>query len=138
MLKTKLARTTGKDAYIIKQAIIDLQKDQYIVRQSFRRSVNVAPSFGSRNYTPFEEKISVTADSEIIAEGVSILRPEVCAAILKYYSRLKEDSWNNFYSDSWYLMQTFDELSQQALSKQPPLYEAIVTYKIDGLSNEEI
>lgn len=35
-------------------------------------------------------------------------------------------------------MATFDELAQLALSKQPPYYEALVTYKIDGLSNQEI
>ena len=28
MLKVKLAKTSGKDAYIIKNMIIDLQKDQ--------------------------------------------------------------------------------------------------------------
>ncbi len=35
-------------------------------------------------------------------------------------------------------MQAFDELSQLALAKQPAYYEALVTYKIDGLTSEEI
>ena len=138
MLKLKLAKASGKDAYIIKNMIIDLQKDQKIVRQSFRRTVNVVPSFGSRNYTKLESSETANSEGEVTAKGVSLCRPEVCAAILKYYCRLKEDSWNNFYSDSWYLMLAFDELSQNALRKQPPQYEAIVTYKIDGLSNEQI
>lgn len=138
MWKTKLTRATGKDAYIIKQAIIDLQKDQYIVRQAYRRSVNVAPSFGSRNYTKLEEKISVAADGTITTSGVSLLDPEVCAAILKYYSRLKQGSWNNFYSDTWYLMTAFDEIAQTALAKQPAYYESIVEWRIDGLTNEQI
>lgn len=35
-------------------------------------------------------------------------------------------------------MVAFDELAQLALSRQPKYYEALVTYKIDGLSNQEI
>lgn len=138
MWKQKLTRATGKDAYIIKKAIIDLQKDQYLVRQSYRPKLGIVPSFGGRNYIRLEEEISVDSEGNISASGISLTRPEVCAAIFKNYSRLKESSWNNFYSDTWYLMQTFDELSLQALSKQPPYYEAIVEYKIDGVSNQEI
>lgn len=138
MLKVKLAKTSGKDAYIIKNMIIDLQKDQKLVRQSFRRTVNVIPSFGDRNYIKLEDSVTVDCEGVTTPKGVSLLNPEVCSAILCNYSRLKEDSWSNFYSDTWYLMMAFDELAQAALSKEPPYYEAIVTYKIDGLTNEEI
>ena len=108
------------------------------MRSSYRPTIGIVPSYGGRNFPNLDDTFSVDKDDNIITTGVSLCRPEVCAAIFKHYCRLKEDSWNNFYSDSWYLMLAFDEITQYALSKQPAYYEAIVTYKIDGLSNQEI
>jgi hypothetical protein len=42
-----------------------------------------------------------------------------------------------FQGDTWYLMEDFDRISTIALAEYP-LYEALVTYKIDGLQNAEI
>ena len=53
------------------------------------------------------------------------------------YSRLKQDSWDNFQSDTWSIMQDFDRISDIAL-KDYPLYERIVDLKIDGLQNIDI
>ena len=63
--------------------------------------------------------------------------PVVCSAILCNYSRLKQDSWDRFEDDTWYLMYDFDNLCEKAL-KNFPLYERIVEYKIDGLQNTDI
>jgi hypothetical protein len=81
------------------------------VRQAYRPKVGIIPSFGDRNYIRLEENISVDNEGNITSTGVSLTNPAVCAAIFKHYCRLKEDSWNNFYSDTWYLLQAFDELA---------------------------
>ena len=67
-----------------------------------------------------------------IPKGISLMDPAVCSAILCNYSRLKQDSWDRFEDDTWYLMYDFDNLCEKAL-KNFPLYERIVEYKIDGL-----
>jgi hypothetical protein len=63
---------------------------------------------------------------------VSLLDPKVCSAVLCNYSKLKGESETRFESDLYYLMIAFDEISTIAL-KDFPVYEKIVTYKIDGL-----
>jgi hypothetical protein len=72
-----------------------------------------------------------------IPEGISLLDPQVCEAILCNYSKLKQDSWENFEGDVWYLLIAFDDLSEKAL-RPFPLYERLVEYKIDGMQNKDI
>ena len=62
---------------------------------------------------------------------------EVISGILCNYSELKEKSYGNFESDTWYLIEAFDELIEGALIDYP-LYSKLVKYKIDGLQNIEI
>ena len=66
-----------------------------------------------------------------------MLDPAVCSAILCNYSRLKQDSSDQFEGDLYYLMDAFDEVADIAL-KEYPLYEKIVECKIDGLQNIQI
>ena len=63
--------------------------------------------------------------------------PVAISAILCNYSRLKEDSYDQFEGDTWYLMQSFDEVSDKALTNFP-IYQRIVELKIDGVQNSEI
>mgnify|MGYP007025973819 FL=1 len=87
----------------------------------------------SRNFIPLEDKTCIFDDDGYpIPDGVSLLDPKVCSAILCNYSRLKQDSWGDFERDLWYIMEDFDNLCTVAL-KDYPLYDRIVEYKIDGL-----
>lgn len=63
--------------------------------------------------------------------------PRICSAILCNYSKLKEDSWGVFDTDTWYVMEDFDRISTNALKKYP-MYERLVECKIDGLQNVQI
>ena len=63
--------------------------------------------------------------------------PRVVSAILCNYCKLKEDSWDKLDSDTWALMQDFDDIAGKALEKYP-LYERIVEYKVDGRQNQQI
>ena len=77
------------------------------------------------------------ADNNLVPEGISFANPKIVSAILCNYSKLKEDSYGNFESDLYYLMWDFDNLCEKAL-KDYPLYERIVTLKIDGAQNINI
>lgn len=79
-----------------------------------------------------DEEISINNEGYCDYSGVSLLNPEICSAVLCNYSKLKQDSAENFEGDLWYLMYDFDQLSGIAL-KPYPLYEKLVIYKIDGL-----
>lgn len=132
-----LPQATGHDLYIIKQAIIDLRKDQYIVKDCIRVPDSAHTITRSRNWIPLEGTEEIGPDGKVITTGISLCNPKVCSAVLLNYSRLKQDSAGVFDTDTWYFMEDFDRYATAAL-KDYPVYDSIVTWKIDGLSNAEI
>ena len=138
MWEEKMKTAEGKDAFIIKKTLIDLRKDQYIIKNFYRCPVSLNTITKSKSYIPLIDKTCrLDEDGYPIPEGVSLLDPRVCSAILCNYSKLKQDSWSQFEGDLYYLMIAFDELCEIAL-KDEPLYDKIVECKIDGLQNQQI
>lgn len=63
--------------------------------------------------------------------------PKCVAALLSDYSRLKQDSCDCFESDTYYLMQALEQITDTAL-REYPIYAAVLEAKIDGLKNADI
>lgn len=134
----KLKVTEGKEAFIIKHALIEMRKDQYVIKNAYRRPITPNKLTRSKSYIPLDdETVELDEEDYPIAKGITLMNPEICSAILCNYSRLKQDSWGEYDKDLWYLMEDFDHLCDIALHDQP-LYDRIVEYKIDGLQNIEI
>ena len=133
----KLKTAQGKDAYIIKKAIIELRKDQYVIKNAFRKPIAFARITRSKSFKKLDDSYHFDAEGNIVPEGISFANPKIVSALLCNYSRLKEDSYGNFEGDLYYVMEDFDDLCDRAL-KDYPLYERIVTLKIDGKQNIEI
>ena len=137
--EAKLKVTEGKDAFVIKKALIEMRKDQYVIKNAYRRPI--VPNKLTRSthviMLPDETSSFDDEDGYPIPKGVSLLDPVVCSAILCNYSRLKEDSFDRLEGDLYYLMLAFDEIADKAL-KEYPLYEKIVECKVDGLQNTQI
>jgi hypothetical protein len=109
----KLKTAQGRDAFIIKKAIIDLRKDQYVIKNAYKCPVSITNFIKSQSYIPLnDETCEFDADGYPIPKGVSLLDPAICSAILCNYSKLKQDSWDHLDSDTWYLMQAFDHISE--------------------------
>lgn len=137
-LEAKLKVTEGRDAFIIKRAIIELRKDQYIIKNAYRRPIIPNKLTRSKHMIPLEdETCEFDIDKYPIPAGISLLDPKVCSAILCNYSRLKEDSYDNFEGDTWYLIYDFENVCDKALEEYP-VYQRIVEYKIDGMQNVDI
>lgn len=132
---------TGRERYIAKEAIIELQKEQYIIKQAYKKPVNLQSKFRNSNFhLPINDKSIMrfqNGERKVEVRGISLMSPNVITAILQNYSKLKEDTYDCFESDIWYLLQIFDEISERALSNYP-IYYAVVEMKIDKKSNEEI
>lgn len=137
MWEQKLKTTSGRDAFIIKTAIIELRKDQYILKDAYRKPIIPKNITRSRNFIPLESDFSFDDEGYVVPEGVSLCDPKVVSAILCNYSLMKQESWGEFEKDLWYLMQEFDEVADAAL-KDYPLYDRICEYKVDGLQNIDI
>lgn len=135
--ETILQTAQGKDAYIAKKAIIDLRKDQYILKDAYR--VPVSPKNISHPHNPvmLDGEISLNEEGYCVSKGVTLVDPKVISAILCNYSRLKTDSHAVFDTYTWYLMEDFDKLAVRAL-RDYPVYQCIVGMKIDGKQNLDI
>ena len=133
----RLKTASGRDAFIIKKAIIDLRKDQYILKDSWYKPIVPKNITRSKNFIPLDDDFSFDDEGYVVPEGVSLCDPKVVSAILCNYSLLKQESWGEFERDLWFVMHDFDEVADAAL-KDYPLYERIVEYKVDGLQNIDI
>ena len=134
----RIKTSAGKEAYTIKRTLIDLRKDQYIIKNSYRGPIVPNKITRSPFSLPIEENfMGFSEKGTPLFKGVSLTDPKTCSAILCNYSALKQDSWDQFNGDIWYLMQDFDTCCDQAL-RSNALYERIAECKIDGLSSQEI
>ena len=66
------------------------------------------------------------------------MNPKHVSALLRNYSRLKEDCYGKFYTDGYYMMEVLEDLVDKSLKEKYPLYYKLLIYKIDGKSNLEI
>ena len=133
----KFKTAEGRDKYIIKKAIIDLRRDQYVIKEAYRKPVMAKGIIHQKHTIPLDESWSFDEDGYVVPEGVSLMNPKVVSAILCNYSALKQDCFAQYDKDLWFLMEDFDGISARALAEYP-MYERIVEYKIDGMQNVEI
>lgn len=136
----KAKTSTGKAAYIAKKAVIEFRKLQYVIKLDRKPPVlsNKNPAAKGGNFPKeLDEDYSFDADGFVIPKGVSLCDPKVCSAILCDYSRLRQEGHGRFNADLYYLMASFDSISERAL-KGHSVYEEIVIKKIDGCSNPEV
>lgn len=114
-------------------------QQQYLIKQEFRHPVSFKAI--TRTRAPYPELPDTSyfdfTTNTYIPSGVSLASPRVISAILCNYSKLKEDTDEKIDSDLYWLLEDFDRLAEYALAPFP-VYEAITTLKIDGLSNAEI
>lgn len=133
----RLKTAKGRDIYTIKKALIEMRKEQYIIKNAYKQPIAARNITHSRNFVNIDETITFDKEGFPQAKGVSLLDANTCSAILCNYARLKHNSEGVFDSDTWYFMHDFDECLQQALANEP-LYRKIVEYKTDGYQNIEI
>lgn len=136
-LEERLATATGRDRYVIKKAIIDLRKDQYVIKDAYKKPVCVKGTTHSKSPIMLDGEITFDKEGYCENNGITLVDPEVVSAILCNYTQLKQNSYGVYDTNTWYLMEDFDAISSRAL-REYPLYERIVEMKIDGKQNADI
>ncbi len=130
---------TGKRKFLLKKQLIEMRQDQYVLKSAYRQPMymmNVTKSFSKLQ---LDGKITITEDGQVKStELVSLFDQKHISALLCNYSKLKEDAWGKFSSDSYYLMEDLDNLIERTLKDKYPLYYDLLIYKIDGKQNIEI
>lgn len=137
MWEEKLKTAQGRDRFIIKKTLIEMRKDQYIIKDAYRQPIRFNKITRSKHYLKLDSGYHFDSEGYVVPEGFSLCNPKVCSAILCSYSKLKEHSYGQFEGDLYYLMESFDEIAEIALADEP-LYHQIVVDKIDGMQNIEI
>ena len=136
--EAKLKTAEGKDRFVIKKALIEMRKDQYVIKNAYRRPIVFNKLTRSSHYIELNDTThEFDEDGYPIPEGFSLMNPRVCEGILCNYSKLKQDSWDRFDSDTWYVIYDFERLCDKALEPYP-LYMRLVECKIDGMQNIDI
>lgn len=130
----------GARAYALKRQLIEMRKDQYIIKASYNqpaKSVNLIKSFSKID---FDENITINAAGEVVSDGiVNFFNEKHVSALLCNYKKLKEDTKDKLNSDAKWMMEDFGALVERTLGGGKfPIYYDIVKFKIDNLSNAEI
>ena len=66
-----------------------MRKDQYLIKDAFRRPIVPRNLTNSKYYLELEDKTYIADSGKIMPLGISLIDPKVCSAILCNYSRLK-------------------------------------------------
>lgn len=129
----------GKRKFLLKKQLIEMRQDQYVIKNAYKKPIyciNVIKSFSKLDLS---ENIYFDECGNAHSTGmISLFNPKHISALLCHYSKLKEQVWGSFASDSYYLMEDLDNLIEETLKEKHPMYYDLVIYKIDGLQNTEI
>lgn len=130
---------TGKRKYLLKKQLIEMRQDQYVIKSSYRQPMYCMNAIKSFNKIDLDETVSIDEKGDIHSTGlINLFDAKHISALLCNYSRLKENTWGHFISDSYYLMEDLDNLIESTLKDNFPLYYDLLIYKIDGKQNLEI
>lgn len=132
-------RAVGKKKFLLKKQLIEMRQDQYVIKNSYRQPMYCMNAIKSFSKIDFNENITINEKGEVQSDGlITLFNPKHVSALLCNYSKLKEDCWGRFSSDSYYLMEDLDNLVERTLKEKYPLYYDLLIYKIDGKQNIEI
>lgn len=137
-LEEQFAAAAGKQKFLLKKSIIELRKQQYILKGSYYRPITPINVIRKIHDVDLSDNIKLDADGNIITEGFTFLNPDHISAVLCNYSKIKEDVWDKFTCDAYYMIMDLENLVDEVLQEEYPMYYDLVVYKIDGKTNEEI
>lgn len=129
---------SGKRKYLLKKQLIEMRKDQYVLKSAFAPTMYITPSPRGISKIDLSERRWVDEDGEPQSSGlISFFNPLHISAILCNYNALKIETKGRYWDDFFYLMEDFDDLLKRALGDYP-LYWDLVQHKIAGKQNIEI
>lgn len=128
----------GQTRKLFKQ-LIDLRKDQYVLRNNYRQPIRCNSCIKSFSRMDFSEKITIDKNGLPVSTGIiSFFNPKHISALLCNYTKLKEDSWSDLRGDCRWMLMDLENLIDRTLKDKYPLYYKLLIYKIDGRTNLEI
>ena len=139
-VEEQLKTARGKTAYKLRKQLIEMRKDQYVIKGSYKKLIYSMNLIKSASKIDLSEKVKEDKDNGTVSSNglINFFNEKHISALLCNYSKLKEDSWDKFNNDMKWMMMDLDVLVDNALKEKYPLNYDIVIYKIDGKQNAEI
>ncbi len=130
----------GKKAFTAKKMLIEMRQDQYLIKASYRKPITFVRPLKGVPTPDWSEDIWINQENgEIEYSGsVTLYSPTNVSALLCNYSRLKQDTHEDFNSDVRWMMHDLDNIIEKCLRDKFPMYYDLLIYKIDGRTNEDI
>lgn len=129
---------TGKNKYLLKKQLIEMRRDQYILKSGYRAPIQPITTGHGSSKIDLSETRYVDEQGNPQSTGlISFFNPAHIAAVLQNYSGLKIETRGRYQDDFFYLMEDFDKLLHEALIDYPQ-YLDIVKYKWNNKSAAEI
>ena len=141
-LKTQLETATGKRKFQIKQHIISKYKECYTLKSSFSNTIKKAhinSQLRHMAHMELPETITLGEDGMPHSDGtITLLRADHVAFLLKYYSKLKQECWEDLDSDMRWMLIDLENLVDAALLPDYEVLYDLLIWEIDGLTGTEI
>lgn len=129
---------TGRKKYLLKKQLIEMRRDQYVLKNSYQAPMGLAPTAHGANKIDLSERRYIDANGEPQSTGlISLFNPEHISALMTHYHALRIETKGHYHDDFFYLLEDFDKLFHRALDGYPHLL-TIATMKMDGKTNTEI
>lgn len=132
---------TGKKRFQLKKQLIEMHQEQYTIKSNVKQTTNIVAGGSVKGFSKMDlsENIWINEEGEPESDClINFFNHEHICALLCNYSALKEDAWGKFTSDAYYMMEDLDNLIENTLRDEYPLYYKLLIYKIDGKQNLEI
>lgn len=131
-------RAMGRRKYLLKKQLIEMRKDQYVLKNAFKPPMATTSSPKTPHFIEITGKRWIDEEGEPQSdELVSLFNPLHISALLCNYNIFKIELQGKFQSDFYYLFKDFEALMKKVLSKYP-YYKRLVELKIAGKQNIEI
>lgn len=129
---------TGKRKYLLKKQLIEMRRDQYALKTSFKPTMCITPSARGANKIDLTEHRYLDKDGNPQSDGlVSFFNPQHIQAILSNYNALRIEMVGRHSSDFFYLMEEFEALLNKTFVDHPEfLY--LLRQKFEGKQSIEI
>jgi hypothetical protein len=73
-----LKKATGKDAYLIKKNIIEMRKEQYVLKNAYYPQMRATKVPSLKKGIPLDDGYTFDEEGFVIPSGVSLCDPRVC------------------------------------------------------------
>ena len=138
-VKAMFNKATGKRKYLLKVQLKEMYQDRFVIRGFYHQPIYCMNATKSMSKIDLSENITIDENGRVHSDGlISFFNPKHISALLCHYADIKEDAWSKFTSDSYYMMEDLDTITDRALKDKYPLYYDLLIYKIDGKTNAEI